>query len=449
MAEAFGVHELGQQLSSNVRIADPSLQGPSDVLGPDLAPDETNAGQLLSLPMDPSLLPTLSGSALLDQLAVQPKANIASFVKSNPASVSAMMISPPRATVVTSWWSGLPGARQKALLATAPEYVGNLDGVPYAVRDRANRLYLKQSIDSLKARIASGVGRAQLVQSKNHLDTLEQISRSLVTTSKEPERQLVTFDPSGEGRAAVAVGNLATANYVSYLVPGMFFSVQNALYDWTTIAQDLQTEQTSWIQRLAKSEATMKGKTAATVSWIGYETPDALDIASLSQADSAANYLGNAVEGIRASRAGSEPYLSLVTHSYGSTAAMIELSNHSISVDALAIVGSPGSAVQSASKLAVRNDNVFVGEAAWDPIVNTAFYGSDPGLASFGARKMDVAGGTDAITHQKLAAAIGHLGYFEPGTQAMRNLALIGIGQDSLVTNGTLADATRTVADSK
>jgi hypothetical protein len=97
----------------------------------------------------------------------------------------------------------------------------------------------------------------------------------------------------------------------------------------------------------------------------------------------------------------------------------------------------------------VRNDNVFVGEAAWDPIVNTAFYGSDPGSSTFGARKMDVAGGTDAITHKTLAAAVGHLGYFDTGTAAMRNIALIGLDQGDLVTTGSLADSGRTLADAK
>ena len=118
-----------------------------------------------------------------------------------------------------------------------------------------------------------------------------------------------------------------------------------------------------------------------------------------------------------------------------------------MTVDALAIIGSPGSAAQSAAALAVKNGNVFVGEAAWDPIVNTAFYGSDPGSPSFGARRMDVAATTDAITNRPLAAAVGHLGYFGSDTTAMRNLALIGLDQSALVSTGSEADATRTLAD--
>ncbi len=247
-------------------------------------------------------------------------------------------------------------------------------------------------------------------------------------------------------QAQVVVGDLATADYVSYLVPGMFFTVQGQMYDWTVIAQDLQAQQTAWLATLSGRDPTLSGKTAATVAWIGYATPGVLDIASLDRAKIGAKFLGNAIQGIRAVRSASQPFVSLVTHSYGSTAAMMALANGGMTVDALAIIGSPGSAAQSAASLAVKNGNVFVGEAAWDPIVNTAFYGSDPGSRSFGARKLDVAAATDPITGKSLAAAVGHLGYFDTGTTAMRNLALIGLDQGALVSSGSSTDARRPAA---
>ncbi len=149
---------------------------------------------------------------------------------------------------------------------------------------------------------------------------------------------------------------------------------------------------------------------------------------------------------MQAVRPASTPYITVIAHSYGSTAALIELQKGDVTVNALALIGSPGAAVQTASSLSVSHDNVFVGEAAWDPIVNTAFYGSDPGSSSFGAKTMDVAATTDPITGKKLAAAVGHLGYFDTGTTAMRNLALIGLGQGSLVTTGSVSDAGKTLA---
>jgi hypothetical protein len=452
VAEAFGVHEVSQQLYSNVMIVDSAAQdvsGLGTLLGPGLPAGNWPSSDILSTPLDPSLLPRLSGSTVLDRMSILPPAAVGSYLASHRAEVNRLLVSPPRATSVVSWWGAISSAERKSLESTAPGVVGNLEGVPFAIRDKANRLFLAQSISALKTSIDSGEGRAKLVEKRHHLDILHQVARTLVAKAGQPKRQLVTFDPSGEVRAAVVVGDLSTADYVSYLVPGMFFTVQGQMYDWTVIAQDLQTQQAAWLKTLSAADPSLAHKTAATVAWIGYQTPGVLDIASLDRAKAGASLLGHAVQGIQAVRAGAEPYLTLVTHSYGSTAAMMELAQGGMTVDALALIGSPGSAAQSASALAVRNDNVYVGEAAWDPIVNTAFYGSDPGSRAFGAKKMDVASGIDAITHRPLAAAVGHLGYFDADTSAMRNLALIGLDQNALVSTGSAADAGRTLADAK
>ncbi|CAN5326762.1 hypothetical protein BH09ACT1_BH09ACT1_19930 [soil metagenome] len=452
VSEAFGVHEVSTQISALVITADPSAQSGSGV---DLTGGGTTAtasgssissAAITSAPLDPKLLTALRGSDLFVELTLEPASEISTFAAENPKSIKSIAINPPSAVAVSGLWADTPAKTQKALITSAPELVGNLEGVPFAVRDQANRLYLDRTIAALTKKVDAGVGRAALVNEKHHLNVLKQVKRTLVRAKGDSARHLLTLDTSGEARAAVAVGDLSKADYVSYLVPGMFFTVQGQMYDWTVIAQDLQHEQTSWIKRLSATDVSMKGKTAATVSWIGYSTPGVLDIASLKKADEGATYLGDSITGMKATRAASEPYVTLVTHSYGSTAAMIELAKGGVSVDALAIVGSPGSAAQKASQLAVTNDNVYVGEAALDPIVNTAFYGSDPGTASFGAKKMDVAGGVDAVTHKKLTAAVGHLGYFDAGSAAMRNFALIGLGEGSLVTDGSTADATRTVA---
>jgi hypothetical protein len=43
----------------------------------------------------------------------------------------------------------------------------------------------------------------------------------------------------------------------------------------------------------------------------------------------------------------------------------------------------------------------------------------------------------DPITRGTLGPAVGHNGYFAPGSEAMRNLALVGIGRGGDVTAGT------------
>ncbi len=449
VAEAFGVHEIGRFATSITQVStrvDPLASVVSaDDATPALAPVITSPADI-PVAVDPSVLPRLGGTQLIQQLSLLTATDLSSFVHAHPGAIHRLIVNPPKAAAVARLWSGLTAGEQKALLRSAPELVGNLDGVPYSVRDTANRAFLAASIRSAEKSISAGVGRAALVDRRHHLEILKQIARTLDVKKSAAPRQLVTFDPSGDARAAVVIGDLETADYVSYLVPGMFFTVQGQMYDWTVISQDLYTQQKAWLARLASADPSYRGKTAATVSWIGYSTPGVLDIASLTRADQGAGFLGSAVQGVQAVRAGHEPYVTLITHSYGSTAAMIELQKGGVSVDALALIGSPGSSAQKATALSVRDDNVFVGEAAWDPVVNTAFYGSDPGAPAFGAHRMDVAGTTDAITRQKLAPAVGHLGYFDKDTEAMRNLALIGLGQGQLVTDGTQADASRTLA---
>ncbi|MCU1420535.1 MAG: hypothetical protein JWN36_186, partial [Microbacteriaceae bacterium] len=452
VAEAYGVQEItgySTSVAQENAATDPLFAHvPADDSTPSLAPVITSPADI-PVAVAPSVLPRLGGTQLLQQLTLLKGSQLATFVKDNPSAIHKLIVSPPKASAVVTLWSGMSKAEQNEFARTVPQLAGNLDGLPYSVRDRANRAYLATSIKAAEKSISAGVGRAALVDKRHHLEILKQIERTLDAKKSAAPRQLVTFDPTGDARAAVVVGDLQTADYVSYLVPGMFFTVQGQMYDWTVISQDLYTQQKAWLKRLAAADPSYAGKTAATVSWIGYSTPGVLDIASLTRADQGASFLGSAVQGVQATRKGNEPYVTLITHSYGSTAAMIELQKGGVKVDALALIGSPGSSAQKASALDVRNDNVFVGEAAWDPVVNTAFYGSDPGSASFGAKTMDVSGTTDAITHKKLAAAVGHLGYFDKDTEAMRNLSLIGLGQGQLVTDGTQADASRTLASLK
>jgi pimeloyl-ACP methyl ester carboxylesterase len=166
---------------------------------------------------------------------------------------------------------------------------------------------------------------------------------------------------------------------------------------------------------------------------MGYQTPDLTNIGSLDLANRARDALSSSVESLQQQRAGHLPYTTIVAHSYGSTAALMALTQYNFKVDALVLVGTPGSAAQSAKDLHVANTNVWVGSAAWDPVPTSAFFGSDPSSPSYGAHTMGVGGGTDAITGAKLGQSVGHNEYFDPGTESMRNMALIGIGRPDLV----------------
>jgi hypothetical protein len=85
----------------------------------------------------------------------------------------------------------------------------------------------------------------------------------------------------------------------------------------------------------------------------------------------------------------------------------------------------------------VAHRNVYVGEADWDPAVNSAFFGSDPGAASYGAHKLGVSGARDRVTGRWLEGSIGHNAYFAPGSESLHNMALISTDNAKLATDGS------------
>jgi hypothetical protein len=422
VSEAFGLHEINAQIFSHVQQVD---------ISPATVPDASQFS-LLS-PVDPTLLPQLGGRALLEQLGLVDADSLSAFVSAHPATVDQLLQHPPAAREVTAWWSGLSTVKQQEMVVSAPHVVGNLGGVPFDVRDSANREYLKQSLATLGHELAIRPGRAASAGVRGHLHTLAEIGKAVKQEPGAPPRTLVSLDTGSPSRAAIVVGDLTSADYVSYMVPGMFFTIDGQVGDWADTATDLYREQVAWLKHFASTDASLKGKTVATVAWIGYETPHLLTVGSLDLAYQGAQYLTQDIEALQSLRQGTEPFVSVIGHSYGSTAAMIALQRRAFQIDAFAVVGSPGSAAQSVSALDIRGGNMYVGEAAWDPVVNTAFYGSDPGAASYGAHPMSVDGGIDPVTHRSLSASYGHNGYFDAGSESLRNLALIGIDKGGFV----------------
>lgn len=400
VAEAFGVPQ------NPVSAVSQPYVGPEPGLGPDV-----QIG---------------TGSLMLDQLAFVPAGELERFVAENPAAMADLLKHPPAARDVSLWWGALPAQYRAEFVAAAPEVAGNLDGLPFTVRDQANRQVLSAALAELKTATVAAVGRAIAEDSQRRIAMLREIEKALTGADGAP-RILLSLDVTGQGKAAVVVGDLRTADYVSYLVPGMFFTIEGQIGDWTTTAAQLQEAEEAWLARLGQPGE------VATVAWIGYETPNLTNVGSLDLAHEGSAALAGAIQGLLAQRAGHVPYVTIVAHSYGATAALLALERGAVQVDAFAMLGSPGSGAQSVEQLAVRGGNVWVAEAAWDPVPNSAFFGSDPGAPSYGANLMSVDGGTDAITGRALSAAIGHIGYFAPDSEAMRNLALISIDRPDLV----------------
>jgi hypothetical protein len=407
-----------------------------------------------SVDIDLAAMGTLTGANLLVNLAQLPLTDVAAFAAEFPTQIDAVLAAPPEATVVSAWWTMLDSGQRASLTAATPRLVGNLDGVPLAQRSRANETYLRESLAEANRAldgILSGEERGRLT---SEVAMLTQVAEALHASADGPKRSLVLLDTAGSGRAAIALGNPDTADYIGYLIPGMNYQVQPQIVNWTTVADDLYREQAAVLAEHADATAPTAATasvrselasasaapaesepTIATIAWIGYEAPDLFSVGGLDRAEAGAEFLETSWAGVRATRGGDQPFVSVFAHSYGSTVALLALAQGSVEVDALVVVGSPGSAIQSATKLKVTDENVFVGKADWDPAVNSAFFGSDPGAESYGASVLGVQGGTDALTGAALAGSVGHNDYFTPGSESLHNMALIGTDNADLATD--------------
>ncbi|WIB27321.1 alpha/beta hydrolase [Curtobacterium sp. MCSS17_015] len=390
-------------------------------------PTSTDARVAASAPMrhaPPEIAPgpavdalaAASGQAWLDVLAAAPP-TVLRAADSDARVTATAMDDPPSSTLVTAWWAALTPASRTVLTDDAPVVVGNLDGVPFDVRDAANRAVLTSRLADPQASTALTA-------------MLGQVQESLAQEPGDPRKYLVTLDTRGSGRCAISVGDIGTAGHVSVVVPGIFFTVNGQMADFTATAGDVYREQAT----LAPVAAPADGAGVAVLAWMGYRTPGISDFMSLDLAHLGADRLVRTLDGIRSVRTGHEPRLGVVAHSYGSTTAMIALSSGRVSVDSLTMLGSPGSSVTTADQLAVTPGEVYVGGAHWDPVAGTGFFGTDPGLAAFGAARLDLLATDDPDGRGDVfRQPFGHNDYLKPGTASLHDVALIAVGRGDLV----------------
>ncbi|MEV6601210.1 alpha/beta hydrolase [Actinoplanes sp. NPDC051346] len=328
---------------------------------------------------------------------------------------------PPACTAtpaeVGRWWAGLGPEHREWLLATEPGWIGSLDGVPAAARDRANRLLLdRMHVDgTLPERLADGDG---------------------------PRAYLLRIDPAGEGRAMVALGDPDRARNVLTQVPGM-------TADLASFGGELARAERIAVRagELAPGEAT------SAIMWLGYDAPDFLgEAASRSHSDAGAPTLRRFQDGLRATHEGPPARHTVLGHSYGSLVVGAAADRPGLAADSVVLVGSPGVGVDSAADLHIPTGEVWATTSRTDVIQWAAvsprglaedllsaqvrpagallafgrpeddlYFGRNPADPSFGARTFPS------------PADAGHLGYFTDGSPALDALANIALGRTDVI----------------
>ncbi|PYE14966.1 alpha/beta hydrolase family protein [Williamsia limnetica] len=315
------------------------------------------------------------------------------------------------------YWDALSPEQQNYVLSQHPGWVGNVDGIPAAVRDKANRAMIpveRARLEAERKRLQDNIDDnhfggaftnedAALWYVEEKLKDLDAVAAELgrlvpdddqSTPDRPRDLKLMLLDmTSGErGHAAVAVGDPDTADHVSVTTPGFGTNVNGSLEGMVTEASNLQKEALRQLDFVGE-----ENQTVATIAWIGYDTPNStgpgnldtarggIDVASDSKADDAATDLANFYRGVDAASETSDPHITALGHSYGSVVTSHALQeSHGAGVDDAVFYGSPGLgdagtvSTVNARTLGLDEGDAFVIENEGDRIADFGTYGGDP-----------------------------------------------------------------------
>ncbi|AZZ49355.1 hypothetical protein C5E02_08910 [Rathayibacter rathayi] len=410
----------------------------------------------------------LSERRLLQLLASVPAGELSTMVAGSPE--LAARIAGLRPELVADWWATLDpqdeesdlSERQGLLLATLPALLGNLEGLPYGARDKANRIALRRGLESVEREIATTqrlvlhtallptapvalpLLMARLDELKERQACLVNIDETLGSAVDGTPRFLLSLTSDQPPLAAVSIGDLDTATNASFVVPGIGTTTQ----DMSTLATGAQVVQAQ------------RGSGSAVVAWIGYETPPVpfspasdLSVFGIEDAVKGGAALASALKGFDAVRRESPPELGVVAHSFGSIAASIALTDPDVQADSFTALGSAGlpNWITSASQL--HADRVYAGQAtdrslldpepgdrySWAGRSLSLWHRVDPADPAFGARVFGVETGGNAglpvTTHDLVVGeASADRGYLDAQTESSRNVSRALGGEEENLT---------------
>ncbi|MDQ8701232.1 alpha/beta hydrolase [Streptomyces sp. LHD-70] len=310
---------------------------------------------------------------------------------------------------IAHFFDTLTGSQKLRLARSHPLAVGNMTGAPVSLRYAANRVAIDRAREVEQRRMhdkrLSDSGRYQAGRRMNRFESL-----------MRPERQILAFDPIGPGRVAEVLGDLNRAQRVSVVVPGVdtnLLTFQKTHGRYTAprgMANALHREQQE------RSPETR----SAVIAWADYTAPVGLgmDAATAKRAEDGSVRLNSLVRTLPGSSK-----VALYCHSYGSVVCGVAASELPSRVTDIAVAGSPGMRAESVGGLhtgarvwAMRDSDDWIQDIPHMEVGGLG-HGADPVSKGFGARVVSAEG------------AVGHTGYFQPGTESLRNFARIGVGQ--------------------
>lgn len=273
---------------------------------------------------------------------------------------------------LNAWWRGLDEQARDRLIATAPDLIGRLNGLPSAVRDQANRRHLeaqRQAIIAELARLRASAAdaEARIAELELKMRQIAAVDRALALGGRgnRPPALLLDLYLGKDGKAAISYGDPDEADNVVAYVPGTGTKLEGIL-------GDAQRAAVLW------DVASLFGgpdRKVASIAWLGYDAPQwdkthYIDrtVVNKNAAKAGVPALVSFTDGLHAAhKAAADVRLTVLAHSYGSTlAGLAAQARPKTFADQLIAVGSPGLGAAQAKDLGVGS--VWVGEAPNDPV---------------------------------------------------------------------------------
>ena len=349
---------------------------------------------------------------------------------------------PPGGSVADSvadsagWWSVLSRPRVSGSSPSTPSGIGNRDGIPAVARNEANRRLLGERAARLDADLgavqarydaltAAGPGavepawlaaRDDLLARLAELRRRQEVADAVGAAAAGADRPLVLLDLDRDRpRAAVATGDVDTADHVAVLTPGFGNTVADDLPGVVETAGALRDRSAAVLDGSGRS-----GESVAAVAWLGYDVPGGpLNVSTADAARRGGADLARFYDGIDAARP-TDPHLTALGHSYGSLTTGYAL-QQAHGVDDAVLFGSPGIGTDDLGDVHVPAGHTGVVEAPWDPVADLGWFGDDPnrldGVTGLSARAATLPDGATA------AGSVLHSQYLTPGTTSQYNVA--------------------------
>lgn len=359
------------------------------------------------------------------------------------------------AAEIRQWWHRLSDVEREAVLVVSPGLIGRLDGLPATVRSQANLIALTRDVSAGHWR------REQTALSPEQRRVLEHADETQDALDELEQRglssQLYLYDPDafeGDGKVAIGVGDLDTADHLGILVPGF----GNDASDLSAL-----TERAGNLYEVADHAS---DDAVAVLGWLGYDTPDnvapwgsdldALEVVSADAADAGGLQLDALVDGFRAAE--DTPHITAIGHSYGSVTLGQSAHDHRLAIDDLVVVGSPGlgPGVTGPEDLGLGREHVWVGVNSRDPVARLGDHGwlnpgavglglgNDPAEDAFDAQRFRAESTTRAGDDNTQSAIEDHSKYFDHDTESLSNLGYVITGQPERVEHaGQVRDSWR------